>query len=99
MIDQIYQELDPVICNFMVQKEPKTISEVKKFPRMGQSFEKEEPSVELNRLQYSRLREQQTGECQLQFNNGRSRYQNKRCHICDRKSHIARDCLFRKDRL
>ena len=41
IVDQIYQGLDPSIMEFVAQKEAKTLCEVHKIARMGQSFEKD----------------------------------------------------------
>lgn len=92
MMDQIYQGLDPWIMKFVAQKEAKTLSEVRKFARMGQSFAKNvNSSVMKVKVQGQ---DTQNGKCDFQpFE--KSRYQVKRCFICHRKSHLARDCWFR----
>ena len=91
MMDQIYQGLDPSIMKFVAQKEAKTLSEVRKYAKMGQSFEREvNSSVMEVKVQGQ---ETQTGKCDFQSFE-KSRYQVKRCFICHRKSHLARDCWF-----
>ena len=92
MMDQIYQGLDPSIMKFVAKKEAKTLNEVRKYARMGQSFVKEvNSSVMEVKVQG---KDKQTGKCDFQSFE-KSRYQVKRCFICHRKSHLARDCWFR----
>lgn len=101
--DQIFQGLQPGIMKFVAQKEPETLVDVRKFARMGQSLEKDVSMAELNRIQGRRGVTQtgrgvtQTGKCDFQYSD-RNRYQNRGCYICQRTSHIARDCWYRKDR-
>lgn len=96
IVDQIFQGLKPAIMKFVAQKEAKTLSEVRKFARMGQSLEKDVTLVELNHIQGQRGTTQ-TGKCEFQYSD-KKRYQNRRCYICNGLSHIARDCWYRKDR-
>ena len=96
IIDQIYQGLDPVIVKFVAQKEAKTLSDVRRFARMGQSLEREmtTPSTEVHRVQAGQRTE--TGKCD--FRSEKSRYQERRCYVCQGKNHIAKNCWFRHDR-
>ena len=98
IIDQVYQGLNPAIMKFVITKEPKTLADVKRFSRMGQSLEKDTTVIGVNEVQGRRWN-RQTGKCDFQFthSNEKSRYQNKRCYICNRTSHLARDCWFRYD--
>lgn len=96
MIDQVYQGLNPVIMRFVAQKEPQDLSEVKKFARMGQSLEKDVPTVEVNKVRGGQAETETRGKCDFQYQ--KNGYQNRRCYICYKKSHVARDCWFRKDR-
>ena len=98
IIDQIYQGLHPVIMKFVAQKEAKTLSDVRKFARMGQSLEGSAISseMEINKLQGQETF-RQNGKCDFQISE-KNRYQNRRCYICNRKSHLARDCWFKNNR-
>lgn len=96
VIDQIYQGLNPVIMKFVAAKEAKTLEEVRKFARMGQSLEKEVTTVDVHKIQ-GQENVTQTGKCDFQYNE-RKRYQGRSCFICNRKSHLARDCWFRHNR-
>ena len=80
---------------FVAQKEAKTLNDVRRFARTGQSLEKEVTTsvTEVNKIQGQ---DTQTGKCDFQYTE-KNRYQDKRCYICHRKSHIARDCWFRHD--
>ena len=97
IIDQIYQGLHPVIMKFVAQKEAKTLSDVRKFARMGQSLEGSVISseMEINKLQGQETY-RQNGKCDFQISE-KNRYQNRRCYICNRKSHLARDCWFKNN--
>ena len=78
---------------FVAQKEAKTLSEVSKYARMGQSFE-----TDVNVLCVMELKIQgqdtESGKCDFQSFE-KNRYQVKRCFIYHRKSHFARDCWFK----
>ena len=77
---------------FVAQKEAETLNEVRKYARMGQSFVNEvNSSVMEVKVQGQ---DTQNGKCDFQSLE-KSRYQVKRCFICHRKSHLARDCWFR----
>ena len=98
IIDQIYQGLHPVIMKFVAQKEAQTLSDVRKFARMGQSLEGSAISseMEINKLQGQKTF-RQNGKCDFQISE-KNRYQNRRCYICNRKSHLAHDCWFKNNR-
>ena len=93
IVDQINQGLDHSIMKSVVQKEAKTLSEVCKFARMGQSFEKDVSvrTVEVHKIQGQ---DTESGKCDFQSFE-KNRYQGKKCFICHRKSHLARDCWFK----
>ena len=97
IIDQIYQGLHPVIMKFVAQKEAKTLSDVRKFARMGQSLEGSAISseMEINKLQ-GQVTFRQNGKCDFQISE-KNRYQNRRCYTCNRKSHLAHDCWFKNN--
>ena len=106
IIDQIYQGLDSVIVKFVAQREPKTLDDVRKFARMGQSLEREmnTPSTEVHRIQgqktevpRSQGQRTEAGKCDFRSNE-KNRYQERRCYICQRKNHIAKNCWYRHDR-
>ena len=52
IINQVYQGLHPAIMTFVVTKEPKTLADVKRFSRMGQSLlEKDTSVIYVNEIQ------------------------------------------------
>ena len=88
LIDQIYQGLHPVIMKFVAQKEAKTLSDVRKFARMGQSLEGSAISSEMEINKIQRQGNTQTGKCDFQYFEI-NWYQNRHGYSNHEKSHLV----------